>query len=482
MSHGTIFPYPPIMAADGVGELLEDTGRTTDDAGGDEAIGGDGPVVALVVAGSRGDAQPFVALGRELRLRGARPVLMTHAEHRPLAAAHGVAFVQLPGDPRAMLATRAGLELLDSRDLVRSLGGLRDLAADLVDEVITTLEGALADVDVVVFSTLAVAAYHVAEAHGVPAIWAVLQPVTETREWPSLLVAPGRDLGGMLNLASHRVADRLAWWTLAPGLTAYRRRLGLPRFERGQIRESMVTLGGWSQQLAPRPQDWPPRVAVTGAWRLPVTAEPELPPAVAEFLADGPSPVYIGMGSATVPDPAAVTDMFLAAARDVGVRVVLSSGWAGLGRTGASDVVAAGGTGLGAGVGAGADAGAVEIDPGVLVVGDVSHGHLFPQCAAIVHHAGAGTTHTALAAGVPQVPTPFWADQGFWAARMQNLGVAVTPVPKRAWSRAALACAVAQATGEPWRAVRAARVARIEREHDGTLAAAATIVAAAQGR
>lgn len=138
-----------------------------------------------MVAGSRGDAQPFVALGRELRACGARPILLTHEEHRGLAAEHGVAFSPLPGDPRAMLATRAGLELLDSRDPLRSLGGLRDLAADLVADVIAALEAALERVDVVVFSTLAVAAYHVAQAYRLPAVWGVLQPVTPTRQWPS---------------------------------------------------------------------------------------------------------------------------------------------------------------------------------------------------------------------------------------------------------------------------------------------------------
>ncbi|MDQ1249231.1 MAG: hypothetical protein QG597_3605, partial [Actinomycetota bacterium] len=371
---------------------------------------------------------------------------MTHAEHRSLAQSHGVEFVELPGDPRAMLATRAGLELLDSRDPVRSLGGLRDLAADLVDEVITVLEAELAGVDVVVFSTLAVAAYHVAEAHGVPAVWGVLQPVTQTREWPSMLVAPGRDLGGPLNVASHRVADRLAWWMLAPGLLAYRRQRGLPTFRRERLRDSLPTLGGWSAQLAPRPDDWPALVQVTGAWRLPVASEPALPDEVEAFLADGSAPVYIGMGSATVPDPLAVTAMFLAAARDVGVRVVLSRGWAGLGAEGDD-----------------CPPGAAGVASDVLVVSDVAHGRLFPRCAAVVHHAGAGTTHTALAAGVPQVTTPFWADQPFWAARAAALGVATTPVPKRSWSRQSLAAAFARAVDEPWRTQRAAAVGAAER-------------------
>ena len=39
----------------------------------------------------------------------------------------------------------------------------------------------------------------------------------------------------------------------------------------------------------------------------------------------------------------------------------------------------------------------------VEVEGPVPHTWLFPRCSVIVHHGGAGTTATALYAGVPQV-------------------------------------------------------------------------------
>ena len=42
----------------------------------------------------------------------------------------------------------------------------------------------------------------------------------------------------------------------------------------------------------------------------------------------------------------------------------------------------------------------------------------------MIHHCGAGTTHTAARAGVPSIGLPFGADQFFWAGRLASAGVA----------------------------------------------------------
>ncbi|MCB9412622.1 MAG: glycosyltransferase family 1 protein [Actinobacteria bacterium] len=421
------------------------------------------PRIALVVAGSRGDAQPFVALALALADFGAQPVLMSHGEHRGLAERHQVAFVELPGDPRELLATRTGLELLATRDPLRALRGLRKLADGLVEDVLAALETALREVDLVVFSTLAVAAYHVAEVLGVPAVWGVLQPVVASATYPSLLISPGRDLGRWGNVASHRLADRLAWILFAPALTDYRVKRGLPKAGPGEVRGSIVTLGGWSSLLAPAPPDWPATASVTGAWMLPPALEPPLDRRIVDFLHAADPPVYIGLGSATVPDPDGVTELLLASACDAGVRVILSSGWAGLGSRP---------------VGAVQGGGEVKVvDDRVLVVdGDIGHQQLFRNCAAVVHHAGAGTTHTALAAGTVGVPLPFWADQPFWAARTSALGVSTRPVPRSQWSRPRIANAIAQAVGEPWRSRRAAALGEALAAESGAHAAARRII------
>jgi len=60
----------------------------------------------------------------------------------------------------------------------------------------------------------------------------------------------------------------------------------------------------------------------------------------------------------------------------------------------------------------------------VFVVGDTPHAWLFPLTSMVIHHGGAGTTHTASRAGVPSIVLPFGGDQPFWAARLTSAGVA----------------------------------------------------------
>jgi UDP:flavonoid glycosyltransferase YjiC (YdhE family) len=51
--------------------------------------------------------------------------------------------------------------------------------------------------------------------------------------------------------------------------------------------------------------------------------------------------------------------------------------------------------------------------------------------AAVVHHGGVGTTAAGLAAGVPSIIVPFFADQPFWGQRVQELGVGPKPIKRR---------------------------------------------------
>ena len=64
-------------------------------------------------------------------------------------------------------------------------------------------------------------------------------------------------------------------------------------------------------------------------------------------------------------------------------------------------------------------------------MGDVSHAQLFARTAAVVHHGGAGTTHSAARAGVPQIVIPHLLDQFYFARRVHELGVAPTAIPRK---------------------------------------------------
>ena len=67
----------------------------------------------------------------------------------------------------------------------------------------------------------------------------------------------------------------------------------------------------------------------------------------------------------------------------------------------------------------------------VFAVGEAPHDWLFARVAAVVHHGGAGTSHSATRAGVPSIVTPFAGDQAFWAERLRFVGVAPAAIDGR---------------------------------------------------
>ena len=168
--------------------------------------------------------------------------------------------------------------------------------------------------------------------------------------------------------------------------------------------------------LAPLPPDWTRfRVTATGPWFYddpqPLDADTQA------FIRAGEPPVYVGFGSMVTSDVARLTRVVLEGAGAGGRRILLSKGWAGLG----------GG----------------DLPPSVRVVqGPMPHAKLFPLVAAVVHHGGAGTTATALRAGVPQVIVPHLADQFHHAHRLAALGLAPPGVPIRRLTAERLARAV----------------------------------------
>src|SRR5690606_5855270 len=81
--------------------------------------------ITMVVVGSRGDVQPFLALGSAMRARGHEVRLATHADFRELAAEADLEFHPVPGSPRHYFESPEVIESLRHRSpalrLLRSL-------------------------------------------------------------------------------------------------------------------------------------------------------------------------------------------------------------------------------------------------------------------------------------------------------------------------------------------------------------------------
>ncbi|MGC9539435.1 glycosyltransferase [Streptomyces sp. UG1] len=390
-----------------------------------------------MTAGSRGDVAPYTGLGHALSRAGHEVTLVTHGRFEQLVAGAGMRFHALPIDPLAELESERGRGLHRSGSgvgkLVRVVGMARSLAGTMTDDMLAAARSS--DLLLLAGST-APLGHTIAEGLSLPSIELPLQPLAPTREFAPPMLGGG-SWGGLGNRVAAHGVNLAIERVFSAAVQDARARLGPARTRTRGARRGPV-LHGFSTLVVPRPHDWGPQLRVTGYW-WPYVGDARLPPELLDFLDAGEPPVFVGLGSATVPDPARLSATVVRALRAAGLRAVIQRGWGGL-------------------EGAGDD---------VLTIGEVPHCALFPRMAAVIHHCGAGTTAAGLRAGVPAVPMPVQFDEGFWAARLVGLGVAPAVVPLRRFTAEALTAAVRRATEDPSYGRRARALAEGLRAEDG---------------
>lgn len=408
---------------------------------------------AFVLAfGTRGDVQPFVALGRALSDAGHEVLVAGPACYEPLAAAHGVPFApvddrwnRLTDEPHIQDALATNYRgLTAKRTAVEVVRRTRQYIAAVLDDITAAVP---AQTDVVVHHTM-LPGQHLAEALGVPSVPVALQPNwVPTSSFPCPMWAPTW-LPRSFNRLSYRPAALAPQMLLGPVGKHWRARLGL-RSRRGSGDPFRRPDGGpafvlqaFSRHVLPRPADWPGHAPVTGYWTL--ASEGQGPsPALARFLDSGAPPIYVGFGSMRGQNPEAIGEMVHQMVQTTGLRAVVATGAGGIAMAGSNT-------------------------DSVHVVDDAPHDWLLPRTAAIVHHGGAGTTAAALLAGRPQVICPFTGDQPFWSERMRSIGVAPDPIPQRQITAERLIEAVEATRSDTTKSRRAADIGHLVRSEGGT--------------
>jgi UDP:flavonoid glycosyltransferase YjiC (YdhE family) len=373
--------------------------------------------LTLLTYGSRGDVEPFVALGAGFRRGGHFVRLAAPETFANLAVAQDLEFVGLPGEPAALVQ---GLVEKAGRNPVRMVTEMSKHVVPLAVRVSERVRAACEGADVVVHSFLMTqAGYEAAKELEVPDVSAQLLPVfSSTCEFPSP-VFPELPLGDVYRQASHglttqafrRGGQLLYWWVRRrnPDLPVF---TGWP-FDRHNQRRSLA-LYAFSPSVVPQPADWPVESHITGYWFLEDMAGWRPPEFLRRFLADGAKPVCIALGSSTGTDASRIWDLAREALRLCGQRGIM--------------------------VGRGLDSNSMPCN--VLGVDYVPYQWLFPRVGCVVHHGGAGTTAQALRAGVPSVVVPFTSDQPFWGKRVHALGTGPQPIPARKLSLQALIDAI----------------------------------------
>jgi UDP:flavonoid glycosyltransferase YjiC (YdhE family) len=326
--------------------------------------------VVLAGYGTRGDTEPFAAVGRELLRRG-HDVCMAVAPEM-------VGFLKLAG----LDAVPFGPESLASarnrmiQDPVSAVVDEKEYLSRAMDEWGTTLTALANGADVLMTGRIEQGlAANVAEYYGIPQA--------------TLHFFPG----------AH---SRLSGWAgdiMEKAENAHRHALGLPETTGHVTRclEIQAYDALCFPELAAEWADgdgWRPFVGAL-TLELPTEADDE----VLSWIATGTPPIYVGFGSGVwLPNPAQTFGLISVACARLGERALICSG--------ASDF-----------------ADAPHSDQ-IKVVGEVNHAAVFPACRAVVHQGGAGTTSAGMRAGIPTLI--LWHpinDQQIWADAVTRLKV-----------------------------------------------------------
>ncbi|XWS58811.1 hypothetical protein CRYUN_Cryun08bG0065700 [Craigia yunnanensis] len=294
--------------------------------------------IVMLIVGTRGDVQPFVAIGKHLQADGHRVRLATHSNFKDFVLNAGLEFFPLGGDPKVL----AGY-MVKNKGFLPSVPSEIPVQRQQIKEIILSLLPACKandpdsnvkfDVDAIIANPPAYGHTHVAEALKVPLHIFFTMPWTPTSEFPHPLSRVKQQVGYRL---SYYIVDALIWLGIRDMINEFRKKkLKLRRvtYLRGSYSSPPDVPYGyiWSPHLVPKPKDWGPKIDVVGFCFLDLASSYEPPESLVKWLEGGDKPIYIGFGSLPVQEPERMTQIIVQALENTRQRGVINKGWGGLG-------------------------------------------------------------------------------------------------------------------------------------------------------
>ncbi len=349
--------------------------------------------IIISAFGTRGDVQPAVVLAIEAQKRDHKVILVISKGMETLPIAYGIPYLIYKGDSAKEQFGKLGGSLKAGGEILKRVKDHMIVQANELPEICK-------DADVLLGNCLDPFAASVAEYCNIPFIRIALTPIFGGENRPTTIPLQSLPLWG--NKMLWKVSIFMWELMFKPQINKARKIIDLaPIKNYNKYIQSTPTILCLDEDLAPSASQWPANVTHTGYPFL--NSRKDLPEDLKIFLGEGELPIYIGFGSMGNDDPLAITKIIVEAIGKAGVRVIINKGWANLG--------------------------GLDFNKKILEIDNIPHSLLFEHVSGVVHHGGAGTTHTVAKAGCPQLIIPHITDQFYYGQSVFQNELGPKPIP-----------------------------------------------------
>ncbi|HSR61199.1 MAG TPA: glycosyltransferase [Robiginitalea sp.] len=361
--------------------------------------------ILLTSIGTRGDMEPFLALGELLKKAGHETVCLMPEQFRPLAEEGGHAFETMGPEFMEMLESDLGkLALGGSGTAMQKFSAYRRLQKEYASINIKLMQRQYEVInrirpDRIVHSAKVI----------YPVVWGLENPgqTITASPIPYVLhavrsfshVAFNRNLGPFLNGLSYK----LALWGLTRHILKTSKILPLAHHPaKATLRRALLAekaIYTVSPTLFAKPAEWPDHINVLGYHERDKTVQWQPDAALLAFLEKHPKLLMVTFGSMTSPDPAKNTQIVLASLEKAGIPALVNTAAGGL------------------------------VEPAGYnrdqfhFINAIPYDWVLPRLYGLVHHGGSGTTHMAVKYGCVSLIVPHIIDQFLWNTVLSQKGV-----------------------------------------------------------
>lgn len=353
--------------------------------------------IVIVTSGSRGDVQPYIAIGLALRSHGYDVTIATERRMENLVIEFGLPYYPVEGDPTGLIYEKSAQKALQEGSMMKLIKlteewdkkfNKTDIFNSMYEACNGSSDGSRKRANAIISHPLTMTpTYCIAEKLNIPWIPLILGPTMPTSEfpiWPLAKMIPC----ACLNKWSYNAAFKMLWKSESKLINPWRvQSLGLPAINdapRGvaDIIDRIhppVIIASSKLLCGPRgevPTDYPANCHVVGFYFVPSANIDSIDPAVAAFFSSGSKLsqlkiVYLGFGSMPADNPLELVKLAVEITEKCNCRAVLVAGWSQLDSPECNTIVNA----------------AIE-DGRLLVLKSIPHDWILPRVDCIVHHCG----------------------------------------------------------------------------------------------